>query len=489
MSFLSAEIACSTPGFGTLCLLLKEAHLLTPFTNDLLTVFAPTDDAFAALPAEVLEGVLADKTLLRYILWYHVVPTDEILTSDLVCEGGNIDKLRMANGEETTVMCALSAEKVFTFIVGNGNVDPLPMITTANIDACNGIVHVIDNVILPGTTEPPTRSPVAPVAPTPVPTVAPTPAPTNSPTPGPSNAPTPGPTNAPTPGPTNVPTPGPTNVPTPGPTNAPTPAPTNAPTPGPTNAPTPAPTNVPTPAPVAPSAGPIAPTPAPVAPTPAPVAPTPAPVAPTPAPVAPTPAPVAPTPAPTATTPSPTIAPTAPPVVFQAIQPVALQGGLEFNDPNSYQSQALARTEQQVGIDGQSVAKIIQYYALFSIYEATNGVSNIITDSEGILSVPGWIVPTGWNSNNVDPCSGGWFGVTCDGDLVTRLDLFSNLLTGAFPPEVVLLASDGPRATGAGALQRIDLFDNMLLTNNDDNTWWSELGSAFGKFFLQVTST
>jgi hypothetical protein len=140
-----------------------------------------------------------------------------------------------------------------------------------------------------------------------------------------------------------------------------------------------------------------------------------------------------------------------------------------------------------VGINSQTSAKILQYYALYSIFMATNGVSNVITDSEGILNVPGWIVPQGWESTSLDPCSGAWFGVDCDGDLVTKLDLFSNLLTGAFPPEVALLASDGPRATGAGALERVDLFDNMLLTNNNDNSWWEDLGSAFGKFFYLYT--
>jgi hypothetical protein len=209
------------------------------------------------------------------------------------------------------------------------------------------------------------------------------------------------------------------------------------------------------------------------------VTPTPAPVSPTPIPtVSPTPAPVTPTPAPIA----------GPPVVLQAIQPVALQGGNEFANPSTYQAKALARTEEQVGINTQTPAKIIQYYALYSIFMATNGVSNIITESEGILDVPGWIVSSGWTSSTLDPCSGAWFGVDCDGDLVTKLDLFSNLLTGGFPPEVTLLASDGERATGAGALERIDLFDNMLLTNNGDNSWWSQLGSAFGRFFYLCTN-
>jgi hypothetical protein len=161
--------------------------------------------------------------------------------------------------------------------------------------------------------------------------------------------------------------------------------------------------------------------------------------------------------------------------VRQAILPVALQGGAEFDDPNSCQSQALIRTEDVQGIDILSENKIIQYYALYCIYTCTNAVSNAITEAEGLVSVPEWIVATGWDTNNTDSCT--WFGISCSNDQVTDIDLFSNALTGAFPAEVTLLAADGPRSTGAGALARLDLFDNMLLTNNGDNSWWSFLGS------------
>ena len=424
------------------------AGLVDPLTNDLLTIFAPTDQAFAALPDEVVAALTTDLDLLSFVLWYHAVPNKAVLTSELVCEGGPIEELTMANGEKTSVMCMKTTPDISTFIVGTDNTSPGPKIITNDIVACNGIVQVIDGVILPSiATEAPNPSPVTP---TPAP-VQPTPEPTPAPA-------------APTPAPV-TPTPAPV-VSTPAPVLA-TPAPVT---------PTPAPV-LPTPAPVSPTPAPVVSTPAPVTPTPAPVLPTSAPVTPTPAPVTPTPAPVTPTPAPIA----------GPPVVLQIIEPFALQGGSEFADPNSYQSRALARTEEQVGINSQTSAKIVQYYALYSIFMATNGVSNVITDSEGILNVPGWIVAQGWESTSLDPCSGAWFGVDCDGDLVTKLDLFSNLLTGVFPPEVALLASDGNRASGAGALQRVDLFDNMLLTNNNDNSWWEDLGSAFGKFFYLYT--
>lgn len=467
-----AEIACTTPGFEILCSLVVQADLVEPFTNDLLTVFAPTDEAFAKLPPELVAAVTADVKLLRDVLFYHAVPNQEVFEKDLICDGGPLDKLTMANLEDTNILCSSSVTPdssvpdTSTFIEGNGNTSPFPMIVAGDIIACNGVIHVIDGVLIPGFPVDPTEAPMitpsqAPIAP--VTPIIPTAAPEMPPTSAPVSPITP--TDPP-----EDPTAAPVAPPTPASVTPITIPPTDPPV-----DPTAAPVPPPTPSPVSP----ITPTNPPVDPTAAPaVPPTPAPIAPlTAAPIAPTVAPVAPTEAPMA----------GPSVVLQAIQPVALQGGAEFQDPNSYQSQALARTEEQEGIETQPASKIIQYYALYAIFAATNGVSNVITDSEGIPDPPGWIVSSGWDQTNVDPCAG-WFGVSCEGDQVNEIDLFSNLLTGAFPPEITLLASDGERSTGAGQLSRIDLFDNMLLTNNGDNSWWSLLGSSFGFLFFKNTA-
>jgi hypothetical protein len=164
--------------------------------------------------------------------------------------------------------------------------------------------------------------------------------------------------------------------------------------------------------------------------------------------------------------------------------PYVLQGGAEFEDPESYQSKALARTEEQAGIESMTDAKTVQYYALYCIYNATNKVPNIITDSDdrfdNIANFPGWTIATGWEETDVDPCSG-WYGIECEMDEVTTIDLFANVLTGVFPPEVSLLASDGERATGAGNLNRIDLFNNEFVFNNFDNSWMTSLGSNMRK--------
>lgn len=404
-----AEVVCSTPEFEALCSLVNAADLYEILNSSTLTLFAPTGEAFDNLPDELINAALSDINLLTFVLSGHAVSNQEILTSDLSCENGPIDSLIMANDEVTTVRC----DEKITFVVGGGNVNPssFPQVIGPNGAACNGIIHAINEVILPTPEESPTDTPI-------VTTLAPT-------------------------------------------------TPTNAPV-------------APTDAPVVPTNAPIVPTNAPVAPTDAPVAPTTAPITPTAQPVAPTPSPVTPTDAPTVGTSE----------VQARLIPFILNGGAEFEDPNSYQSQALRQTEAQVGVDEFTDAKLTQYYALYSIFFATNGVPNQITDAdprfEGI-PFPNWLVTTGWESTDVDPCE--WYGIVCDSESrVSTIDLFENLLTGAFPPEVALLSLDGPYATGAGNLFRIDLFRNEFVYNNADNSWMTDLGSNMTTIIAEETA-
>ena len=166
------------------------------------------------------------------------------------------------------------------------------------------------------------------------------------------------------------------------------------------------------------------------------------------------------------------------------LHPFLINGGAEFMNPNSYQSKALRRVQEQDGIDFVTDAKLVQLYALFSIFAATNSMTNSIIDADPSfngIEVPGWINKGGWEENNIDPCSG-WYGVVCVDDRVTALLLFNNDLSGVWPHEVTLLASDGPRGTsGAGALAELDIFSNQFLFNDYDNSWMSLLGSAMGK--------
>ena len=408
--------------------MIRAAGIVDILGEDGLTLFAPVNEAFDELAAELIDILLANNELLQLVLFGHVVPRSEVLLSDLKCQGGSLDSLTMANGQETTISCGSGLSRDFddtivTFIAGSDQIGIPPKVIGPDGKSCNGIIQAIDGVIM-SDVSPPTPPTPAPVAVT---------------------------TDAPV---------------------TPTAAPVS-----------------PTPAPVTPTDAPVAPTDAPVAPTDAPVAPTEAPVAPTPAPVAPTPAPVAPTPAPVAPTPAPVAPPTeAPTVAMSEVQkrllPFVLDGGAEFEDQTSYQYKALKQTEAQVGVEGFTDAKLTQYYVLYCIYFATNGVPNAITDADPRfvgITFPTWKRADNWESTTVDPCDG-WLGVKCDGEgRVSILDLFDNQMTGVFPHEIVLLSLDGPFATGGGNLFRLDLFKNEFAYNDGDSSWMTDLGSNMSK--------
>mmetsp|Transcript_24863 Transcript_24863/g.59024 ORF Transcript_24863/g.59024 Transcript_24863/m.59024 type:complete len:540 (+) Transcript_24863:526-2145(+) len=272
----------------------------------------------------------------------------------------------------------------------------------------------------------------------------------------------PAPTAPPTSLPTSFPTNAPTLPPVPAPTPPPVPSPTGAPVPSPTAAP---PTNPP------PTAAPVA---APTLPPPtsAPVAP------PTGAPVSAPPVSAPPTDAPVS-------------AIRMRLTPYALNGGAEFDDPDSYQSCALAKVEAQVGAADFTDAKLTQYYSLYSIFCNTNAVPNPITDNDDRfvgIPFPTWLVTTGWEETTLDPCDG-WYGIGCDAEgRVNIVDLFENLLTGYFPPEVALMSLDGPSATGGGALFRIDLFRNEFLWNNGDSSWMTDCGSSITTIIAEDTA-
>ena len=97
------------------------------------TVFAPTDEAFAALPEGTLEALLADTEALSGLLLYHVV-SGEVLAADVI----GLESARSVQGEDIAI--TVNGESVK---VNEANV------VTTDIAASNGVIHVIDQVILP----------------------------------------------------------------------------------------------------------------------------------------------------------------------------------------------------------------------------------------------------------------------------------------------------------------------------------------------------
>ncbi len=134
-----AKIACETDGFETLCHALERTELDKVLGGDsMFTVFAPTNDAFNKLGIDLDD--LDDETLSD-ILLFHVIAEKEIPRGDLKCR----ETVEMANGRESRTVCD-SGER---FQKGAGNPSyNKPRILFPDITACNGIIHVIDEVML-----------------------------------------------------------------------------------------------------------------------------------------------------------------------------------------------------------------------------------------------------------------------------------------------------------------------------------------------------
>ena len=122
-------------GFDTLVAAIEAAGLVETLSGDgPFTVFAPIDEAFDALPEGVLDALLADTDLLAELLTYHVVP-GKVLAADVV----GLDSATTVQGED--IQIAVSGDTVT--LNGSANV------IIPDVEATNGVVHIIDGVILP----------------------------------------------------------------------------------------------------------------------------------------------------------------------------------------------------------------------------------------------------------------------------------------------------------------------------------------------------
>jgi uncharacterized surface protein with fasciclin (FAS1) repeats len=128
------EIAVSTDGFSTLVAAVQAAGLVEALSGEgPLTVFAPTDDAFAKLPPGTVQTLVDNPPQLARILKYHVV-AGRWAKSDIAKEES------LSSLESSPIPVRVND----VFEVKNATV------VAADIEATNGIIHVIDNVILMG---------------------------------------------------------------------------------------------------------------------------------------------------------------------------------------------------------------------------------------------------------------------------------------------------------------------------------------------------
>jgi len=129
------EIASGNEDFSTLVAAVVAAGLAETLSGTgPFTVFAPTNAAFAKLPAGTVEDLLKpeNKAKLASILTYHVV-AGKVMSTDL----SDGQKAATVNGQEITVT------------IGDGVQIDSANVTAADLEASNGVIHVIDSVILP----------------------------------------------------------------------------------------------------------------------------------------------------------------------------------------------------------------------------------------------------------------------------------------------------------------------------------------------------
>jgi uncharacterized surface protein with fasciclin (FAS1) repeats len=127
------DVAVQAGSFNTLVQAVQAAGLVETLSGEgPFTVFAPTDEAFAQIPQETLQAVLADKEKLTAILTYHVVP----------------GKLMAADVVRSTQLQTLQGQSITVSTEGGVRVDDANVVQT-DIEADNGVIHVIDKVIMP----------------------------------------------------------------------------------------------------------------------------------------------------------------------------------------------------------------------------------------------------------------------------------------------------------------------------------------------------
>ncbi|BAY26779.1 beta-Ig-H3/fasciclin [Calothrix sp. NIES-2100] len=127
------DTAVSAGSFGTLVAAVKAAGLVETLKGiGPFTVFAPTDAAFAKLPAGTVDALLKDIPKLKKILTYHVV-SGKVLAADVV----KMKSAKTVEGEDVKIDASHGVK------INNATV------TTPDVAADNGVIHIIDTVLMP----------------------------------------------------------------------------------------------------------------------------------------------------------------------------------------------------------------------------------------------------------------------------------------------------------------------------------------------------
>jgi uncharacterized surface protein with fasciclin (FAS1) repeats len=126
------DVAVKAGSFKTLVAAVQAAGLVDTLKGPgPFTVFAPSDEAFAKIPKDKLDALIKDKAALTKVLTYHVVP-GKVMAKDV-----KAGKVKTVQGQEVTLATA-----------GGVTIDGAKVVAT-DVAASNGVIHVIDTVIMP----------------------------------------------------------------------------------------------------------------------------------------------------------------------------------------------------------------------------------------------------------------------------------------------------------------------------------------------------
>ena len=143
------QIVASDPQFSTLLTAVQAAGLADTLSSGSYTVFAPTNAAFAKVPSDTLSNLLNDPAMLKAVLLYHVVP-GRVSAKQVM----SLKSAKTANGANVSVS-----------VMGGKVMINTATVIKADVCASNGLVHVIDSVLLPPVAAAPAPAPAAPAAP------------------------------------------------------------------------------------------------------------------------------------------------------------------------------------------------------------------------------------------------------------------------------------------------------------------------------------
>lgn len=129
------DVAAGNPDFSTLVAAVKAAGLVETLSGEgPFTVFAPTNEAFAKLPEGKVDSLLADIPTLKKILTYHVV-AGKVMAADVV----GLNSATTVQGDDVKI----------AVVDGKVKLNDSAMVIATDLEASNGVIHVIDTVLIP----------------------------------------------------------------------------------------------------------------------------------------------------------------------------------------------------------------------------------------------------------------------------------------------------------------------------------------------------